>query len=99
MTFDPNLNSFGGIVNISDGDGYVYNSNPSIITIRDGSARVVWEGSSSGWHKNIVFHAPDYCYFWLFNYTGGYYDCLNPVINMPDDQSAYFFSWSENNNG
>ena len=88
----------GGVQNISSGGGYTFNNNPSLIAV-NGGARVVWEGKNSSTNRNIVFRDPGYYYFWSFNSTGGYYDCLNPNINRPNNYPAYFFGWSENNNG
>ena len=84
--------------NISTGSGYTYNNKPSILAWNEGS-RVVWEGNNSGYKKRVIFRSPGYSYFWSFNNSSGTYDCLNPNINRPDDYSAYYFSWSENNYG
>ncbi|MBP9582733.1 MAG: hypothetical protein IT276_15140 [Ignavibacteriaceae bacterium] len=76
--------------------GNTYNNKPSIIAVNNG-ARVVWEANNYGYSKKIVFRDPGYSYFWSFNTTGGEFNCINPNINRPDNYSAYYLSWSEDN--
>ena len=90
----------GIITTISSGDGYTYNSRPSVIALGDGYGRVCWLGSRSNYideeqdaptmETRTIFRGTNNYHFWTFGYTVG-----SPNITNSDDETYYAIAWSE----
>lgn len=92
----------GTIQSISNGDGYTYNSRPSVIALADGYGRVCWVGSRSNYSEEnykpsmetrTIFRGTNNNHFWAFGYA-----VASPNINNSDDQSYYAIVWNQNEN-
>jgi hypothetical protein len=78
------------VTNLSAGNGYFSNYQPSIVTMEDGSARVCWLGENFGnlAAVNVIYRNPANNTFYSFGYNA-----RSTSINISDDNSC-FVSWS-----
>ena len=83
------------VTNISSGDGYLVNYQPSIIGMSDGSARVCWLGdySGNGSTINTIYRNPSNGTFYSFGYN-----VRSTSINEGDNGSVCV-GWSTNYGG
>ncbi len=105
IKYISSISAMPTIQTISTGDGYSYNTNPSLVVLGDGYARVCWRGSNCTYQEDedietqnpfcqskIIFRGSNNSRFWLFGNNVGI-----PNINKANDDSYYALAWSQNN--
>jgi|GEM_PF-1163612 len=83
-------------VNIASGDTYLVNYRPSIIGMPDGSARVCWMGdfSGNGNQINTIYRNLNNGTYYSLGYN-----VRSTSLNLSDDNTACYASWSTNFGG